>query len=174
MGVAATLEKFLKDKHVPFSLLEHAYAEGSFNTAKVARINEQSLVKAVLLRDEDFHYMLCALPTHNKILRHTLNQIFDRHLELVDEEELQKIFADCAPGAIPALGTAYGLDMIWDEDLLNQPELYIEAGDHIHLIRIPTDAFTELLANAMHDKFSAYRKRQTSLPKKYVHQGYEL
>lgn len=174
MGVAATLEKFLKDKDVPFSLLEHAYAEGSFNTAKVAKINEQSLVKAVLLRDEDFHYMLCALPTHHKILRHTLNQIFDRHLELVDEEELQKIFADCAPGAIPALGAAYGLDMIWDEDLLNQPELYIEAGDHVHLIKIPTDAFTALLNSAMHDKFSAYRKRHTSLPKKYIHQGYVL
>jgi Ala-tRNA(Pro) deacylase len=174
MGVAATLEKFLKDKAVPFSILEHAYAEGSFNTAKVAKIDTHSLVKAVLLRDEDFHYTLCVLPTHNKILRHTLNQIFDRHLELVDEDELQKIFADCAPGAVPALGTAYGLDVIWDEDLLDQPELYIEAGDHIHLIKIPTPTFTELLANAMHDRFSADRRRHSSLPKKYIRQGYEL
>lgn len=172
MGVATTLEKFLKDKHVPFTIIEHDYAEGSYNTAKAAKIDDRSLVKAVLLRDEDFHYWLCALPTHNKILRHTLNQLFDRHLELVDEEELQKIFVDCAPGAVPALGSAYGLDVIWDEELLNQPELYIEAGDHLHLIKLPTDAFTHLMENAMHDHFSADRKRQTSLPKKYIRQAY--
>lgn len=172
MGVATTLEKFLKDKHVPFTLVEHDYAEGSYNTAKAAKIDDRSLVKAVLLRDEDFHYWLCALPTHNKILRHTLNQLFDRHLELVDEEELQKIFADCAPGAVPALGKAYGLDVIWDEELLNQPELYIEAGDHLHLIKLPTEVFTHLMDNAMHDHFSADRKRQTSLPKKYIRQAY--
>jgi Ala-tRNA(Pro) deacylase len=172
MGVATTLEKFLKDKHVPFTIIEHDYAEGSYNTARAAKIDDRSLVKAVLLRDEDFHYWLCALPTHNKILRHTLNQLFDSHLELVDEEELQKIFADCAPGAVPALGSAYGLDVIWDEELLNQPELYIEAGDHLHLIKLPTEAFTRLMENAMHDHFSADRKRQTSLPKKYIRQSY--
>lgn len=174
MGVATTLEKFLKDKHVPFTIVEHDYAEGSYNTAKAAKIDDRSLVKAVLLRDEDFHYWLCALPTHNKILRHTLNQLFDRHLELVDEDELQKIFADCAPGAVPALGTAYGLDVIWDDELLNQPELYIEAGDHLHLIKLPTEVFTHLMENAMHDHFSADRKRQTSLPKKYARQRYEI
>lgn len=174
MGVATTLEKFLKDKHVPFTLIEHEYAEGSYNTAKAANIDDHCLAKAVLLRDEDFHYTLCVLPTHNKILRHTLNQIFDRHLELVDEEELQKIFADCAPGAIPALGNAYGLDVIWDEELLDQQELYIEAGDHIHLIKIPTAIFADLLANAMHDHFSIDRKRITSLPRKYIRQGYAM
>ncbi len=172
MGVATTLEKFLKDKHVPFTIIEHDYAEGSYNTAKAAKIDDRSLVKAVLLRDEDFHYWLCALPTHNKILRHTLNQLFDRHLELVDEEELQKIFTDCAPGAVPALGKAYGLDVIWDDELLNQPDLYIEAGDHLHLIKLPTDVFTHLMDNAMHEHFSADRKRQTSLPKKYIRQAY--
>lgn len=174
MGVATTLEKFLKDKQVPFTLIQHDYAEGSFNTAKAAQIDDHSLAKAVLLRDEDFHYMLCVLPTHNKILRHTLNQIFDRHLELVDEEELQKIFADCAPGAVPALGNAYGIDVIWDEELLNQQDLYIEAGDHVHLIKLPTEVFTQLLDSSMHDHFSADRKRQTSLPKKYMRQEYQL
>lgn len=88
MGVAATLENYLKAKQVDFTLLEHEYCEGSYNTARVAQINDLCLAKAVLLRDEDFHYTLCVLPTRNKILRKTLNEILDRHLELVDEEEL--------------------------------------------------------------------------------------
>jgi len=136
MGVATTVENYLKAKQVAFTLLEHDYCEGSYNTARVAKIDDHCLAKGVLLRDEDFHYTLCVLPTRNKILRHTLNQIFDRHMELVEEEELVEIFRDCAEGAIPALGEAYGLDVIWDEELMGVEEIYIEAGDHRHLIRL--------------------------------------
>ena len=57
-------------------------------------------------------------------------------MELVEEEELTEIFKDCAEGAIPALGEAYGLDVIWDEELMGVEDIYIEAGDHRHLIRL--------------------------------------
>jgi Ala-tRNA(Pro) deacylase len=174
MGVAATVEKYLKAKQVEFTLLEHEYCEGSYNTARVAKIDDLCLAKGVLLRDEDFHYTLCVLPTRNKILRRTLNNIFDRHLELVDEEELIEIFKDCEEGAVPALGEAYGIDVIWDEDLLKVEEVYIEAGDHRHLIRLRQPEFAQLMHDKLHDHFSADRTKQSKLPKKYVRQEYEL
>jgi Ala-tRNA(Pro) deacylase len=174
MGVAATVENYLKANQIAFTLLEHAYCEGSYNTARVARINDQCLAKGVLLRDEDFHYTLCVLPTRNKILRHTLNQIFDRHMELVEEEELAEIFRDCAEGAIPALGDAYGLDVIWDEELMGVEEIYIEAGDHRHLIRLKQPDFVHLMGSKLRDHFSIDRHHHRSLPKKYIRQEYEL
>ena len=174
MGVAATVENYLKAKQINFTILEHDYCEGSYNTAKVAHIDDHCLAKGVLLRDEDFHYTLCVLPTRNKILRHTLNQIFDRHMELVGEEELKVIFKDCEYGAIPALGEAYGLDVIWEEELMGVEEVYIEAGDHRHLIRFSQPEFAQLMANKLHDHFSAERNRRTTLPKKYIRHEYEL
>lgn len=174
MGVAATLENYLKTKQVPFTLLEHDYCEGSCNTARVAKIDDHCLAKGVLFRDEDFHYTLCVLPTRNKILRHTLNQIFDRHMVLVAEEELVDIFKDCAEGAIPALGEAYGLDVIWDSELMGVEEVYIEAGDHRHLIRLQQPDFAQLMQDKLHDHFSSERTRQTKLPKKYIRQEYQL
>ena len=174
MGVAATVENYLKAKQINFTLLEHAYCVGSYNTARIARIDDHCLVKGVLLRDEDFHYTLCVLPTRNKILRHTLNQIFDRHMELVDEEELAQIFKDCEEGAVPALGGAYGLDVIWDEELMGVEELYIEAGDHRHLIRLQQPDFIQLMQDHLHDHFSADRHRHSALPKKYIRHEYEL
>jgi Ala-tRNA(Pro) deacylase len=159
MGLAASVKKYLKARNVLFTLKEHSYSEGSYNTARAARIDEQAFAKGVLLRDEDFGYRLCVLPSRNKILRHTLNQIFDRHLELVDEEELGEIFHDCAPGAIPALGQAYGVAVIWDESLLDNPEIFIEAGDHQNLICLQRDAFIQLMEGQMRDRFSAARRR---------------
>jgi Ala-tRNA(Pro) deacylase len=174
MGVAASVERYLKAKQVDFTLLEHDYCEGSYNTARVANIDDQCLAKGVLFRDEDFHYTLCVLPTRNKILRHTLNQIFDRHMVLVEEEELIDIFKDCAEGAIPALGEAYGLDVIWDSELLGVEDIYIEAGDHRHLIRMKQPDFVQLMQDKMSDHFSAERSKHSTLPKKYVRQEYQL
>lgn len=169
MGVAATVEQYLKAKQIPFTLLEHDYCEGSLNTARVAKVDEHCLAKGVLVRDEDFHYMLCVLPTKNKILRHTLNQIFDRHIELVGEEELADIFKDCAEGAVPALGEAYGLDVICEDELMSVGEVYIEAGDHRHLIRLHQPEFTQLMQDKLHDHFSAERKPRSKKVKKHIH-----
>lgn len=159
MGVAASVEKYLKRKGITFSLLAHDYSEGSFNTARIAQIDENTLAKAVLVRDEDFHYTLCVLPSRNKIRRHTLNQIFDRRIELVDEDELYEVFKDCAQGAIPALGEAYGLDVIWDEELAESPVVFIEAGDHRHLIRLTQDQFARLMQDKLHEHFSIEKIR---------------
>jgi Ala-tRNA(Pro) deacylase len=164
MGVARNIEKYLKRNHINYSLLEHAYAEGSFNTARVAKIDNHCLAKGVLLRDEDFHYTLCVLPSSHKILRHTLNQIFDRHMHLVEEDELAQFFSDCEAGAVPAIGKAYGLDVIWDEELLANDVIYMEAGDHRHLIAIDQSEFFKLMQDTLHDHFSASRARHYQTP----------
>lgn len=169
MGVAASVEKYLKTKGIVFTLLEHEYSEGSFNTARAAQIDDHCLAKAVLVRDEDFHYTLCVLPSRNKILRHTLNQIFDRHMELVEEDELYDVFRDCVEGAVPALGQAYGIDVIWDEELMNEPRIFIEAGDHRHLICLDQHQFSSLMEDKLHDHFSIERIRQKKRVKSSRH-----
>src|SRR6478735_5890817 len=172
MGVATTIENYLKNNQIQFSLLEHAYAEGSFNTAKVAQIDNRALAKGVLLRDEDFHYTLCVLPSSHKILRHTLNQIFDRHMHLVEEDELLQFFKDCEAGAVPVIGKAYGIDVIWDEELMDNDLIYMEAGDHRHLICIKQPEFSKLMRNTLHDHFSACRNRHYQAPV-HIRNSYE-
>jgi|SRR5690554_270345 Ala-tRNA(Pro) deacylase len=159
MSVAENLKKYLEAKEISFSLLTHEYSEGSLNTANAAHIDKAWLAKGVLVRDEDFHYILCVLPSHKKILRHTLNQIFDRHMTLVEEDELSEIFSDCAPGAIPALGEAYGLDVIWDDELMTLSKVFLEAGDHRHLICLKQDQFLKLMQDKLHERFSIERSR---------------
>src|SRR5690606_42095769 len=83
----AKVKKYLDSRAITYSLLTHEYSEGSLNTARAAHIDKSSLAKGVLVRDEDFHYTLCVLPSNKKILRHTLNQIFDRHISLVEDRK---------------------------------------------------------------------------------------
>lgn len=154
MGIAITLQNYLKSKGVDFDVVAHDYSEGSVNTAHAAHIPTRSLAKGVVFRDEDLHYTMAVLPSQNKVRRHTLNQIFDRRLELADEDELDNIFLDCDHGAIPVIGQAYDINVIWDDELLQSDEIYMEAGDHTHLIHITKDQFSQLMDNFIHEHFS--------------------
>jgi len=157
MGISITLKNYLNNQQVEFELIRHEYSEGSYNTVRAAHIDSLTLAKGVVFRDEDRHYTMCVLPAQNKVRRLTLNQIFDRHLVLAAEEELEYLFSDCHLGAVPALGQAYGMSVIWDDDLLNTKDIYIEAGDHQHLIHIRRDQFCKLMSDKMHDHFSRIR-----------------
>ncbi|NIB40093.1 YbaK/EbsC family protein [Pseudomaricurvus alkylphenolicus] len=157
MGVAITLENYLNTKAVDYDILEHKYSEGSYNTALCARVPAERLVKGVVFRDEDLHYTMAVLPASHRVLRHTLNQIMDRRLELADEEELEDIFFDCERGAIPCLGQAYGINVIWDDGLAQGNEVWLEAGDHEHLIHFRGSDFKRLMQDFMHERISCDR-----------------
>jgi Ala-tRNA(Pro) deacylase len=157
MGVAITLDNYLKTKDVEFDIVQHPYTEGSFNTALCANIPAEALIKGVVFRDEDFHYTMAVIPASNRVLRHTLNQVFDRHLVLADEDELNNIFFDCEQGAIPSFGQAYGLNVIWDDQLLERPDFWLEAGDHEHLIHLANEDFQRLMQSCLHDRISGHR-----------------
>jgi|MDSY01.1.fsa_nt_gb Ala-tRNA(Pro) deacylase len=164
MGIAITVENYLNTKQVDFDLLCHDYSEGSFSTVRAAHIDSLTLAKGVVFRDEDMHYTMCVLPAQNKVRRLTLNGIFDRHLMLADEDELDDLFNDCQHGAIPALGQAYGMSVIWDDELLEAKDIYLEAGDHKHLIHIGNSEFSKLMNNKMHEHFSRTRPALESHP----------
>ena len=158
MGVSITLENYLKTRDVDFDILEHRYAEGSINTALTAQVPSEKLIKGVVFRDEDLYYTMAVVPASNRVLRYTLNELLGRKLKLAEEEELNDIFFDCEQGAIPSFGQAYGINIIWDEQLVNRDEVWLEAGDHEHLIHLRKQDFHNLMDNYMHDTISTDRK----------------
>ena len=56
---------------------------------------------------------------------------------------------------MPAIGECYGLDMVVDESIEEQPEVYFEGGDHATLVHMSRRAFADLMAAARHGRFSA-------------------
>ena len=71
------------------------------------------------------------------------------------EVELKDIFQDCELGAVPALGQAYGIDMIWDDELLACDDIYIESGDHEQLLHMSREQFAALMSSYTHEAISA-------------------
>lgn len=71
-------------------------------------------------------------------------------VELAGREDLESVFDDCALGAVPPLGPAYGIESIWDEELTQEPDLYFEFGDYRHLVHVRTRDYLAPLDNERH------------------------
>ena len=65
-------------------------------------------------------------------------------------------FGDCVHGAVPPIGECYGLDLIVDDSIDLQPDVYLEGGDHETLIHMDQAQFAALTADALHARFSIH------------------
>jgi Ala-tRNA(Pro) deacylase len=154
MAIALTLERYLDSKHVKYDVIAHEPTNTSMQTAETCHIPGDRLAKAVLLRD-DVGYAVAVLPASHHIRLSELKRQFGSDVELASEREAEELFEDCARGAIPAVGECYGLDMLVDDSLDEQPEVYFEGGDHETLIHMSHREFAGLTATARHASFSA-------------------
>jgi Ala-tRNA(Pro) deacylase len=101
--------------------------------------------------------------TRSVHLGHLTTQL-ERRVRLADEDEIPGLFPDCKPGAIPPLGPAYGLRMVVDAGLDALAEVYFEAGDHEHLVRMPAAQFRALIGPAPRVDLAARERHPTQKP----------
>jgi Ala-tRNA(Pro) deacylase len=153
MAIAQTLMTYLQERGIRYDLVEHAHTETAMETAHAAHIPAHQLAKAVVLADDE-GYVVSVLPANHSLEIDWVNNELSRNLELASEKELTNLFADCEPGAVPALGEAYGVQVIWDDELQYTADIYIEAGDHEHLIWLDRHDFKKLMSSLPHSIIS--------------------
>jgi Ala-tRNA(Pro) deacylase len=155
MTIAARVQHYLDDCGVDYEILEHARTMTSMRTAEAGHISGERLAKAVVLKS-DGGYTMAVLPASCHLRLGEVQDYLDRPVGLATEAEVGQLFADCDFGAIPAVGGAYGLEMIVDDSLAEQPDVYFEGGDHLSLIHVNAAAFQRLTADARHGRFSRH------------------
>lgn len=143
MAIAASLQDYLQQHDIPYDIIEHAPAMTMRAAAHAAHIAEDSVVKAVLLEDED-GYVLVAVPASCHVQLGKVARLLRHPVGLATEVEAAELFVDCAPGALPPVGDAYGLDMVVDERLDDQLDLYFEGGDHRSFVHVKGEDFARL------------------------------
>lgn len=154
MAIAPTLQKHL-DRNVTYEVITHDPTMSSTRTAQACHVSGDRLAKAIVLR-HDGRYMLAVLPaTHHASLSNLKTQIGD-DVDLAGEDEIRRLFPDCALGAVPPVGEAYELDVIVDDSIQEQPDVYLEGGDHATLVHMDQAQFARLMAEARHGRFSVH------------------
>lgn len=174
MSISLQLRKYLSAKDIAYDVVAHQSTASSMRTAEASQIPGECLAKGVVLRTEhELHgdcfsqpshssYILAVLPASHRINLQDLRTHLGFDVVLANEHEVEELFEDCSPGAIPPIGECYGLDVVVDESVVGQPEVYLEAGDHETLVHLSRDQFARLLQTAKQGRFSSYYRRQRS------------
>ena len=155
MTIAPTLQRHL-DSTVCYEVLTHDPTLSSSRTAQACHVSGNRLAKAIVLR-RNGGYLLAVLPaSHHLVLPDLQQQLGDDGLDLADEGEIRKLFPDCALGAVPAVGECYDLDVVVDDSIEEQPDVYLEGGDHMTLVHLDHAQFSRLMVEARHGRFSVH------------------
>ena len=153
MSIAPTLQTYLANKHIVYDLIAHAATDSSARTVDECQIPANRLAKGVVLRTAE-GYVLVVLPASCRLRRGDLRGALGRDCTLASEHELDQLFPDCAHGAVPPLGESYGLDVLVDDQLAGQPDVYLESGDHATLVHMSQAQFAKLMTNARQGCFA--------------------
>jgi Ala-tRNA(Pro) deacylase len=153
MSIAHTVERFLEDHQVAYEVVQHPRSLSSTRTAASAHVPGDRLAKTILLED-DGEYLVAVVPATHRLDLGKLHHRFHRFVGLAVDQEVNEVFKDCAAGAVPPVGAAYGIKTLVDDSLIEQPDVYFEAGDHEALIHVTIDQFNKLMAGAEHGHFS--------------------
>lgn len=140
---------YLDSHEVSYEVLQHAHSHNSSETANAAYIWKDQLAKTVLLED-DHGYVMAIVPASHRVDLKKLEMELHRHLELATEGEMPRIFPDCEPGAIPPLGGAFGIPVVYDDRLRRLSSVYFEGGDHRELVYMGGPEFIALFDGAPH------------------------
>ena len=153
MAIADRLRWYLDTQGVRYEILPHPYTQTSAQTARAAGVPRRALAKPVLLEDER-GYVVAIVPASHRIELKRLGEQLHRDLELAGESEIEHLFHDCAPGAMPPVGKPYRVPTVYDDALEEVDEVFFEAGDHKDVVRMSGEEFLRLLSGSLHGRFS--------------------
>jgi Ala-tRNA(Pro) deacylase len=155
MSIATRVVNYLIEQNADYEVLGHPHTASSLETAELAHVPGDRLAKSVLLEDEA-GYVLAILPASCRVDLGELHRQTNRNLGLATEPELEALFGDCEPGALPPFGAIYDMEAIVDGTLAEQSDVYFEAGDHEQLIRVSGETFQALMGEVQYSRFSRH------------------
>lgn len=156
MNALHRMERFLDQHMIPFDLVVHPHTQTSAQTAHAAGVPPDRVAKGVLL-DGLGCQIVAMIPADQEVHLGKLGQDVGMEVSLADEDSVRRLFSECEPGVVPGLPNAWGVEMVWDDALMEQPDVYLEAGDHERLLHIETRYLREVFENAPHCHFSQPR-----------------
>jgi Ala-tRNA(Pro) deacylase len=117
------IREFLQSRSVRFELLLHRPAHSAAHLAGSLHVPGRRVAKAVLVKAGDA-FALAVLPATHRIDTVRLAEVMGVDvLRIATESEVETVFADCEPGALPPFGRLYGLTTIVDSSLAGGAEV---------------------------------------------------
>ena len=149
--IPRSIERFLGDHHLPYSVLPHQPAYTAQREAAAAHVSGRHWAKTVACI-ADNRAILALVPAPSFVDLERLRRIAGaEQIRLAKEGEFERLYPDCELGAIPPLGPLFGQPVYVDRTLVAGRELVFEAGSHSDAIRMKYDDFARVVQPTIGD-----------------------
>jgi Ala-tRNA(Pro) deacylase len=144
MNVETTLDRpyqplldWLRSQAIEYEIHEHDRAFTARATAAAEGVDPRTFAKIVAIASHDGRIAIVVLDATDQLdLRKARQTIGASDVRLLTEPELTALAPACEVGAIPAVGTLFGLTTYADYAVRDDPELSFNAGSHRFSVRV--------------------------------------
>jgi Ala-tRNA(Pro) deacylase len=164
MPGTSTIHEFLREAHVPYTVLPHRPAFTAPEEAAATHVPGRDWARVVVcfIDGEPVEAVVPAPSIVN--LERLLELGGGSAIRLADEAELWRLFPGCEVGAMPPFGSLYGQTVFVDTSLAAEPEIAFNAGTHREAIAMRWTDFVKMvnpivgkLAEPPADRVAEYR-----------------
>lgn len=141
----ATIHEFLREAHVPYTVVPHQLAYTAQEEAAATHVPGRDWAKVVICFI-DGEPIEAVVPAPSYVNLDRLLELAGGHsIRLAAEAELRHLFPACEIGAMPPLGPLYGQTVYVDAMLALEPEIVFNAGTHRDAIAMRWNDFVKMV-----------------------------
>lgn len=144
MAVTEQVQEFLRQSNLAYSVFPHAPAYTAQEEAAVTHIPGRDWAKPVVFF-ADGEPIQAVVPADLVVdVEQLLLLTGAVRIRLATEEELEALYPDCEPGAMPPLGPLYNQPVFVDVALAAEPQVVFNAGTHGDAVCMRYDDYAAL------------------------------
>lgn len=144
MAVSASVQEFLRQSNVAYTVFPHMAAYTAQEEAAVTHVSGWKWAKSVICF-ADGEPVHAVVPAHFVVDLERLRELAGAvTIRLAREEELEWLFPDCEPGAMPPFGPLYHQRVFVDSLLAGETTIVFNAGTHRDAVRMRFDDFAAI------------------------------
>jgi Ala-tRNA(Pro) deacylase len=145
MPGSASINEFLREAHVPYTVVPHRPAFTAQEEAAATHVPGRDWAKVVVCFVDDVPIQAVVPATCSVNLADLLELARGNEIRLADERELRDLFPDCEQGAMPPFGPLYRQRVFVDVTLAGEPDITFNAGTHTEAIAMSWPDFSGMV-----------------------------
>lgn len=145
-GPMKSLLTWLDSEGIEYHVDEHERAFTAMATARAEGVDPRTFEKVIWVRSDEGRDALMVVDSEDHLdLRKAREVLKSGRVKLVPEEEIEQLAPDCEPGAMPAVGSLFGIPTYADHAVREDAHISFNAGSHTVAVRVDRAAWEKAL-----------------------------
>lgn len=145
MAAKRWIRRMLERRGISYEVFHHAPAYTAQEVAASEHLSGHRLAKVVVVIADERPVELVLPASRHVSMNQIRGVLAAKNVRLASEEEMQEIFTDCEVGAIPPLPHGKEIEVVMDETLRVEGDIYFQAGTHEEVVQLKFEDWMNLV-----------------------------